>query len=221
MPDTWPERLQWAAWGLLAALLPVTSLPLLKPITRSGMVAPASVALLLPVVALWLAPALLRGARLNRAALPLLAFVSAALFSAGLAVFGGPPAWRSFNPLNSSLSALLTLGIGVSFFIATAAWARDDRRLRFLLRVINWSGLAIILWALAQAAFWRLTHTYPGWMEALQSFLSTSGLFPGRVLAVWLHRPAGRIDPYRAGSGRGARRRARRFFRRGDGLRPF
>ena len=86
-------------------------------------------------------PYLLRGGRLGRQSLPLLAFLSAAFLSAAAAFFLTIPSFRDFHLARSELEALVTLGMGACFYLVVSAWAVRQERLGFLLRWVNWTGL--------------------------------------------------------------------------------
>ncbi len=177
MTDRWRERLERAAWWVFILALPFTSLPLVTRLTGSNMVAPAAGLVLLALVAGWLVPHLIRGGQISRQSLPLIAFLSVALCSAALAFFLRLPPFRQFNLVDGELEALVTLGMGLCFYLTVAAWAVRPERLAFLLRWINWSGLAIIAYALLQAAIWQLQNGYPDWLARVQSVLVTHELY--------------------------------------------
>lgn len=181
MVKTWLPRLEQAAWWLLIVLLPFTSFPLVKKLTGAPMVAPASLLVLAVLSLVWLVPGLLRGMSLPRLALPLLAFITSALVSCGLAFFQPIPRFRDMSVLKSEVEALATLAVGALFFMCVAVWPRRHERLNFILRWVNWSGAAIIGWSLLQAFFWRQSHSYPVWMEEIQRLISTSSLFQDRA----------------------------------------
>lgn len=167
-------------WALLAVLLPATSFPLVKKLTGADMVSPASGPVMLLLLLVSILPLLWRERKIPRAAVPLLAFASAALLSCGLAIFLPIPSFRDLSIFNSMTKALFTLAVGIGFYLAVMIWSRDPARAAALLRWINWGGLAVILWACVQAGVFRLTHITPVWMENVQSFFSTSGLYAAR-----------------------------------------
>jgi hypothetical protein len=179
--EVWRERLERAAWLLLALALPFTSFPLVRRLSGSSMVAPAAGLVLLALVLGWLLPYLLRGGKLGRQSLPLLAFLSVSLLSGAAAFFLSIPPYRDFSLLRSELEAFITLAMGACFYLAVAAWTVREERLSFLLRWINWSGLVIVAWSLLQALVFRVQHGYPGWMAGIQSVFVTTELYAGRA----------------------------------------
>jgi hypothetical protein len=162
-------------------LLPFTSLPLVQALTGSDSVAAAS-GLVLPLLALaWLLPLVLRRQPLPRQSLPLLGFALVALLSTLLSTFIQLPAYKGFSPLSSELKALATLIIGLCFYLVAATWPSDRRRLETALRIINWTGLAIILYALTQALAWEYYGRYPPWLRSIHEVVSVAPLIRQRV----------------------------------------
>ncbi len=174
-------RLERLGWLLLILALPFTSLPLVQRLTGSSMVAPAAVLILPLLVLAWLVPYLLRRGRLGRQSLPLLAFVAAAFLSAAAAFFMTIPSFRDFSVARSELEALVTLGLGVCFYLVVSAWAVRQDRLSFVLRWVNWTGLVIIAWSLLQALVFRQMHDFPAWMQQIQALFVTTELYAARV----------------------------------------
>ncbi len=181
MPERWRERALNGLWLLMALALPFTSLPLVGRLTGSSMVAPASGIILALIVAAWLIPYLLKGGKIGRQSLPLIAFVTVSFISAALAVFLRFPAFRDFNLVDSELDALVTLIMGACFYLVVAAWAVRTERLEFILRWLNWTGLAVIAWSLMQAAWWQMTGGYPAWMNRAQELFVSHELYFDRV----------------------------------------
>lgn len=168
-------------WAGLALLLPLTSFPLVKKLTGADMVSPASGPLLLVLLLVSVLPLVWRERQVPRAALPLLAFACAALFSCALAFFLPLPPFRDQAILSNMLKALFTLAVGLGFYVAALVWASQAERAAFLLRWINWGGLAVIVWTLIQAADFRMNHVVSVWMEQAQALFTTSGLYNDRA----------------------------------------
>lgn len=168
--------LQWISAGLLAFFLPFTSFPLISRLTGSSMVAPLSLLPMLGLVVLWLAPFLLRSGCLPPHARPLLYFALAALFSSAAAFFLILPTYKTSTLVNSEIKALLTLAIGIAFYLVVSGWFQNVERLRFLLRWVNWGGLLMIVWSFYQAVVFYFLRDYPGWVWEFQARISTSML---------------------------------------------
>lgn len=177
-------KLSWLAWFLLIILLPLTSLPLMAIFTGGSMVAPPSLVFAGLLFLLMVLPAWIRGREVPRQAMPLFVFILVAAIASLLAYFIDIPPFKNVSFLGNMVEALFTLGVGVCFYLVTAHLAEDIAWLNAALRWINWSGLAIILWSMAQLVFSETwLEPYPDWMYTVQTFFSSSRtiLFPGRV----------------------------------------
>ena len=173
------ERWLWAA---LILLLPITSAPLVSKLGGGSMVAPASAIPLLLILLLIVLPRLTRGAAMPRHVIPILAFALAALLCTCAGFFIEVPLFRDIDRVKNALSALITLFIGLSFYLATVTCFTSPRQLRWAFGWVNLSGLIIILWSGLQFIFWQTQGSYPGWMEQVQRFVSVSGnLYERRV----------------------------------------
>lgn len=175
------ERTEGALWALFGLLLPLTSFPPAVRLSGSDMVAPAAGLVLVVLLAISVLPRWLKGQGVNRAAVPLLAFATSALVSCGLAFFLPIPPFREQTLLRSEIKALITLAIGLAFYLATLTWAAEDRRAAHLMRWIHWGGLMTVAWTLAQAVAWRLWQSYPEWMQILHAFFSIHEMYPARA----------------------------------------
>lgn len=182
MSNRLAARLAWIGMGLLALSLPFTSFPLVARLTGSSMVAPLA---LLPMGALlvfWLLPYFARRGTLPPQAGVLAAFLLAALIACISAFFLPIPPLKDQSILDQEIEGLVTLAVGVGFYLLTAAWMNSPNRLVFFLKFINLSGLLIILWSLAQAIVFERMGGYPAWFWDLQGQFSASLLlFPRRV----------------------------------------
>lgn len=177
---------QWGLWFLLFFLLPLTSFPLVSTAAGSSSVAPASGAAALVLAMVWFFPYVARRGRLPFQSLPLLGFVAAAGVSSALAFFIVMPSFRDFTIFRSEIKALITLLVGVLFFLLVSAWAVDERKLRFALGCLNISGLIVIGWSFAQAYFWKTQGHYPQWMWDIQEMFTVGRLYEFRVTGLAL-----------------------------------
>jgi O-antigen ligase len=167
-------------WILLVALLPITSMPLVTLLFgSSGVAAPAGLVLLFFVL-VWLVPFLLKKGRIPRQSLPLIGFVLSVLISCAAAFFLAIPPFKDVSIPMNELKGLLTLAIGVCFYLVTAVWVSDSRRMEITLRWMNWSGLVVLLWSALQLAIWYSTNHYPEWLRTIQSFFSIGPLYRQR-----------------------------------------
>lgn len=139
------------------------------------MVAPASVLPLSLLVLVFMPVYLYRQRQLPRTVIPLLAFVLVSVFSTALSFLIEFPLFREANRLGNFLSGFITLGIGISFFLAALILTNSEERLSFFLKWVNIGGGLALLWASLQSLYWYLTGGYPDWMTEIQRLISSSG----------------------------------------------
>ncbi len=175
------QRFPAWAWALLVILLPITSMPLVVSLVHSNAVAAPSGLILLALLLAWFLPSVLRGAALPRQSLPLLAFALVAVLSTLLSVFLLIPPYKEQSIARNGIEGLLTLAVGVSFYLVASTWLGDEGRIRSTLRLINWSGLVVLAWSLAQAVAWYTGNHYPAWMRSIHELYSIGPLFRQRA----------------------------------------
>ncbi len=163
-------------WYLMLFILPVTSMPLVAKILKSDTVAVPSILFLFILILFWLFPYLYNSGTLSKLNLPLFVFVLSAFVSTICAIFIEIPTFKNFSYFANNLQSLITLVIGLCFFIVASALPHDEKVLRDSLRVINWSGFIMLVWAGVQIFSWLTYHKYFEWMFNFQ------GLFSSRVL---------------------------------------
>jgi hypothetical protein len=169
-----------SSWLLLVFLLPITSMPLVANLTGSSGVAVPSGLILLFMIVVWLIPNIIKGKPLPRQSLPLLGFAFVAVIACVLAFFFPIPPFKDINPIKNELKELLTLGVGVCFYLIAATWPADENRLRNTLRCINWSGALVLLWSAVQLFVWYTSKRYPGWVWDIQAVFSIGTLYRQR-----------------------------------------
>ncbi|MEW6649858.1 MAG: O-antigen ligase family protein [Chloroflexota bacterium] len=162
-------------WAVLILLLPVTSLPLLSRLVGGSMVAPAAAIPLSIIAAIFLPAYFLKGGGLPRQVLPIFAFVLVAAISTALSFFIEFPLFRDINRLRNALSGILTLAIGILFFLTAAVTLGNPQQIERFFRWINISGLISLVWAGGQTAVWFAQGEYPQWMWDIQGMISISG----------------------------------------------
>ncbi len=175
-----------AFWILLLILLPITSMPLVARVLGSDTVAAPSIVLLALLIILWFIPYLLKNGKLPIHALPLIFFLICALLSTFLGFFIELPPFKDFSFLKGNIQAIITLVIGVGFYLVAACWPGNDKSLTKALRLINWGGVVLLLWSSAQAISWFGFHRYPTWMFDLQGLISARVLYHHRVTGLAL-----------------------------------
>ncbi len=122
------------AWFLLIVLLPLTSSPLLAGLAGASTVAPLSALPLVWLAVVWFLPYLLRRGAFSTVTVPLIGFALAALAASAYAFFLDVPYYRGKSLLSQEIPALLTLGVGLAFYLVIATWARTEDRLNHTLQ---------------------------------------------------------------------------------------
>ncbi len=165
------------SWAALVLLLPITSLPWIANRFGGTMVAPPALIPLIILILIFLIPKWIQRHPLPRQSYPLFWFVLVALAAWAASYFINLPPFREVNRLSNEVSAIITLGIGLSFYLAAATWPAKPGDLQKLQRYINWAGLFIISWSILQAVIWLVDTNapYPQWMISFQEMISASG----------------------------------------------
>lgn len=181
MPERAVSTARRIAWALLLLLLPITSMPLVRTLVHSSAVASPSILPAAFLALIWLLPFLARRGKLPVQSLPLFGFALAAIVSSAAAFALPLPAFKDTGVLGQEITSFITLLVGLAFFLVTSTYVRDSEALKFSIRWINWGGLLLILWSLAQAYFWFRYNRYPDWMRDFQDLISTGPLYRQRV----------------------------------------
>ena len=161
--------------------LPVTSFPLLANLFGGTSVAPLPVVFMAILLVAWYLPGLIRGKSLPSHAVPLLVFVIMALVSTFLGQFLLTPTFRNIPPWRNILEAIITLGMGIGFYMVVVQYLDNEGKLKHFLRLINYSGLVMVIYAIAQAAIFYTFWRYPQGMRTIHGYFSSSYLFARRA----------------------------------------
>jgi O-antigen ligase len=168
-------------WVALLVLLPITSMPVVRDLVGSSTVAAPSVLLLAALLVGWMIPHLIKGGGLPLQTIPLLAFFCAAVLSFGAGLAHSLPPLKDVNPVSHSVTALITLVIGIGFFLLPSLMIKDEEALKETLRWINLGGAIMLGWSFFQAAVWFGQGRYWDWMRDIQDIFSLGPLYRGRV----------------------------------------
>jgi O-antigen ligase len=166
---------------VLLILLPVTSMPLIRSLVGSTVVAAPSVVLLAIVLAGWVVPYLVKGGKLPLQTIPLLAFFCAVILSFAAALWLPIPPLKDINPITHSITAIITLVVGITFFLIPSIMVKGEESFKSTLRWINLGGILILGWSFLQAAVWFGQGHYWNWMRDFQDLLSLGPLYRARV----------------------------------------
>ena len=155
MKSAFVSTISKVSWYLLVLSLPFTSFSLISRIFGGTSVAPLSLFFLIISFAIALLPQLIKTRSLPSQVILLLLFVVSALVSSALGNFIFIPSYRDAPVLKSTIEGIVTLATGISFFIVTILMNKDEKSIITSVKIINISGLVIILYALLQAGFWH------------------------------------------------------------------
>ena len=173
-------------WALIVLLLPLTSVPFIVRLVRSDVVAAPSGILLPLFLAGWCIPLIISGRSLSENASPLILFVLTGICATLISFFRTIPDYKGHSPVSPSASAVLTVLVGFSFYLASLLRHGDRKRLVSTFRLLDISGAVVCLWTLAQAFFWYKDQRYPEWMKDIQFMLSIGSLYRQRFVGFTL-----------------------------------
>lgn len=176
------SRLVGAAWAFFFLSLTVTSFPYLpEELGGRTLVRPLAVYPLIVLVFLVTLPRLIKRP-LPQTFLPLLAFAVAAMISSLAAFAGDLDVYRGVSLAERFLRNILTLGLGMAFYLTVTLLPRSWDDLRYSLRWL-YAGFALALaWGTLQIPYVIHFHQkYFKWINSLQSYVSTRKLFTTRI----------------------------------------
>lgn len=173
-------------WGLFVVLMPLTSVPVIVRLVHSDVVAAPS-ALLLPFLLLGtLLPVILCRKNFSDNLYPLIFFVITALIATAASFFYQLPGYKDASPFRSSLSSIITLVVGFSFFLVSLLWHNSGERINGTFKLLSISGAVVCFWTFAQAICWYKYTRYPEWMKTIQFALSVGSLYRQRFVGFTL-----------------------------------
>lgn len=170
-------------WFGLIILLPITSMPAVAQLLGSDTVAAPSILFLGLLVILWFLPNLIKSLTFPREIIPFIFFMLAAVISTFSSWFLDIPAYKGISIITNDIQTLFTLIIGACFYLIASTFPSDRKVLKKTYRIINWSGLIMLMWAAIQATSWFMFEGYPEWMFNLQGLISSRVLYRQRINA--------------------------------------
>jgi O-antigen ligase len=179
--DRFANQVQKVAWYLMIACLPITSLPLVSRLLGADSVASPAILFLLLFLVAWMMVSTRGRIFISKYTFGLLLFSLAAVLSSLLSFFIDIPLFKDFDNLQPIVSGIGTLMIGFMFFTVASSYPDGNVIKQKTLRIINYSGLAILIWCAIQAASWFLNRGYPDWMFNFQGLISQRVLYRQRV----------------------------------------
>jgi len=184
-----------ALFGLILLGLPLTSLPLLTKVFGS-MTGPFSFIPLVGLILIWLVPFLIKKGKLPEETLPLIYFTLIAVIISAGAVFNDGFYARGRDFFDQSLRALITLAIGLGFYITLSAYMGQRKSIiRQALVFIYISGALLIAWSVFEIILLRKYgswNQFPQWFLLLKSALAfqVPGLIHTRRLRGFAFEPS-------------------------------
>ncbi len=178
----WLRRAARWAGALFFLFLPVTSFPYLpEELGGRTLVRPLSIYPLLALLLLVTLPGLFRR-RLPRTFLPLLVFVLLAVISSIVAFASGLDVYRGVSLEARFLRNLVTLGLGLAFYLTVSLLPETWDDLRFCLRWL-YAGFGLaLLWGTLQIPYvLHYSPTYFKIADAVQGLVSSRKLFTTRI----------------------------------------
>lgn len=176
------DNLSWWAWLALLATLPITSQPQVAQLVGGRPVGPVAILPLVVVMVAGVLPNFLRRGRLPRPAAPLLLFGAIAALGTILSPWLGIPPFKGQDVVARGIRALMTLAIGISFYLAAVLMPTDRKRMRQGLLAVLAGAVPLLLWSSLQ--LWFLVDgnpLRPQWTDDLQDVFSLRGLYLDRV----------------------------------------
>ncbi len=168
-------------WAVLLLALPVTSMPAVRDLLHINTIASPSVLFLGILAVIWLLPYLIRKGPLPGEALPLIGFVIVCLLSLALSGFLFIPTLKDAGIIRPSLSAFITLLVGIGYLFLTFSRVSSTDEFRRTMIWIYIGGLIMIVWSMMQSGAWFIFKRYPDWMRDFQDLLSLGPLYRQRA----------------------------------------
>jgi len=158
-------------WAIALICLPLTSFPLLSSLS-GGLVAPLSILPFLILLIIWALPLIIYKGELPKETIPLVAFTLVAIISCTAAYFFYIPGFKGKSVPGQEIRALITLAVGITFFLVTTTWVKNPEKLKNSWKYITIGGVISLIWTALQA-FFILQHAneYPHWLNQIQSWL--------------------------------------------------
>ena len=170
-----------SAWVMMVITMPITSFPLIANIFGGTSVAPLSVVFLVILTIGWYLPKFFKQKHLPQHAITLLVFVVMALVSTLVGDFLLTPSFRAISPWRSSLESIITLVMGLCFYLVITQYLDSSEKIKKFIKLINYSGLVMVIYAIGQAVIFQIFWRYPDAMRAFHGFFSSSFLFVKRT----------------------------------------
>lgn len=177
------EKITWLFWLGLVLALPVTSMPLVAKLIHSSAVAPASLIFLGLLCVTWL-PVYLK----NKGTFPfpsriILLFLLVGLISSGVSLLSNVPVYKDETVISNVASGLVTLCLGILFYLVSSACPNSSEKIKSTLCVLNWGGCIMLGWAVLVFVIDQILTPgadTPDYLRSVQHIFSTTTFFGAR-----------------------------------------
>lgn len=167
---------------LLLLSIPITSFPLIARFTGGSAVSPLAGIPLLLLVIFWLIPYFIKSRPISKIAVPFLAFVTVALIASLRAPFLEIYPYKGYTLFGREIRALITLGMGVAFYLVAGTLPNSKNRLRKSFQWLYFGAFLMLLWSTVQV--FRLPYSFnpqPVELNAFHRLFSIRDLLRDRV----------------------------------------
>ncbi len=169
-------------WAALLVAVPVTSFPWVARFTRGSTVSPLSLVPLALMIVFWLFPHFLRGGGIPILALPLLLFCLIALLASLFSPLLGFLPFLGQDVIARTARAIITLAIGVCFYLVAARFPNSERALRWSLLFLSIGAIGMLIWSSYQGYLvLQDLDRLPFKVRVFHRLLSIRDLFTSRV----------------------------------------
>jgi len=167
--------------ALLLSTIPITSSPWAAKLTARSTVSPLAMVPLGLLLIVWLLPALLGRGEVPSFIAPLFFFVAVAALSSALSLFYEIYPSLLHLPKERVVRGMITLIIGMGFYLVTTLFFDSEEELRKGLRWVYLGGVLTLLWASVQAYFVLRVGHFPREFQEIHRIFSIHDLPRDRV----------------------------------------
>lgn len=161
------------AWVLTLITLPVTSFPPLSRLAGGTLVAPFAMIPLAWLCVSYLPVSFFSRKPIPRETKPIFGFLIIALITSVASVFLDIPSYKDFTISSNIREGIITLGIGLAFFLVTVMMSASIKEMNSSLILLNTGGILLLLWSLIQIiTSWLVVGGFPDWVVKIQSLIS-------------------------------------------------
>lgn len=176
------SRLTWLLWVMLVIALPVSTMPLVMKLTGSSSVAPASLLFLLPLIGIAIPIVFIDKTSLPFHIKTVLLFFVYAIATVILSFLRPIPDYKNLGLISAAIEGAATLVLGMFFYLVSILVPNSPDRINKTLRLINWSGLVVIVISIVQVYADKALPTLFLFLEQIRPFFSPTRILTDRML---------------------------------------